>query len=365
LKNLRPFLFRGDISMQRRSGFTLIELLVVIAIIAVLIALLLPAVQSAREAARRIQCTNNLKQLGLAMHNYNSSIGSFPPGARAYSWGTWYHVILPYMEQTVLTNSFNFSGCASGCAAVGTYDGYENFTVSNTLINAFQCPSDQPVRQTYGDTSIYGSSFQGFVGGNYVGNCGNTGTGLWQMPYPYGCTVGTAGCYPFLGGVFGWIPVGGYPIPPASYSSVYGGTGSTTTFAAITDGLSNTLLAAECIQGQPQNDAGGINDLRGFIQDGTSMGFSGWLTPNSTQADVLTSGTGNCSYPYANNPPCTTRTTFPNLRDYYAARSRHPGGVNAGLCDGSVKFFKNTVNPLTWMALTSTKGGEVLSSDSY
>ena len=113
--------------MRRRSAFTLIELLVVIAIIAVLIRCCCP-LSSLREAARRIQCTNNLKQLGLAMHNYNSSAGSLPPGARAYSWGTWYHVILPFLEQNALSNSFNFSGCASGCAAVGTNDGYENFT---------------------------------------------------------------------------------------------------------------------------------------------------------------------------------------------------------------------------------------------
>ncbi len=330
-----------------------------IAIIAVLIALLLPAVQSAREAARRIQCTNNLKQLGLAMHNYNSTINTLPPGARAYSWGTWYHVILPYLEQGSLANSFNFSGCATGCGAVGTYDGYQNWTVSMTLINSLQCPSDQSVRQTYGDVSTYGTGFTGFVGANYVLNSGNTGTGLWQMPYPYGCTVGTAGCTPFLGGPFAWIPVGGYPIPPSAYSGVYQGTGSTTSFAAITDGLSNTLLSSECIQGVFSGDNGTGNDLRGFVQDGTSCFFSGWLAPNSLLPDVLSS---NCTYPFSTNPPCIVRTT---QRDYYAARSRHPGGVNCGMCDGSVKFFKNSISLTTWQALSSTQGGEVISSDSY
>ena len=241
------------------------------------------------------------------MHNYNSSAGSLPPGARAYSWGTWYHVILPFLEQNNLSNSFNFSGCATGCAAVGTYDGYQNFTVAMTLINALQCPSDTSVRQTFGDNVAspngYGTSFPGFVGANYVVNAGNTGTGLWQMPYPYGCTIGTAGCTPFLGGPFAWIPVGGYPIPPSAYSSVYQGTGSTTNFAAITDGLSNTLLSAEVIQGQPSADGNGGNDIRGFVQDGTACFFSGWLAPNSTLPDVINE---DCSYPYANNPPASS-----------------------------------------------------------
>src|SRR5262249_10888460 len=99
--------------------FTLIELLVVIAIIAVLIALLLPAVQSARESARRIQCTNNLKQIALATMNYHETMGSLPPGAKYYGWGTWYHFVMPYLEQGALMNAYNFMGCTNCTPSIG------------------------------------------------------------------------------------------------------------------------------------------------------------------------------------------------------------------------------------------------------
>jgi prepilin-type processing-associated H-X9-DG protein len=123
--------------------------------------------------------------------------------------------------------------------------------------------------------------------------------------------------------------------------------------------MSNTLLASECIQGLFSADDGSGNDLRGFVQDGTSCFFSGWLAPNSLLPDVLSS---NCTYPFSTNPPCIVRTT---QKDYYAARSRHPGGVNAAMCDGSVKFFKNSISLLTWQQVSTTQGGEVVSADSY
>src|SRR4051794_21890252 len=123
---------------MRRRGFTLIELLVVIAIIAVLIALLLPAVQAAREAARRAQCVNNLKQIGLALHNYHDTVGSFPPGGQsapsyAGTWFNWLTSILPQIEQMPLYNATNFSR--------QIYQA-ENTTVSLTMITAYLCPSD-------------------------------------------------------------------------------------------------------------------------------------------------------------------------------------------------------------------------------
>jgi len=136
---------------RRRSGFTLIELLVVIAIIAVLIALLLPAVQAAREAARRSQCVNNLKQLGLAFHNYESSNGTLPWGQKSCCWGTWLVPIMPGIEQQSLFNSWNFTGDAkwSGSATMDTpfrYSGVCNITVSSTRVNSFMCPATAPAR---------------------------------------------------------------------------------------------------------------------------------------------------------------------------------------------------------------------------
>ncbi len=161
---------------------------------------------------------------------------------------------------------------------------------------------------------------------------------------------------PFMGAPFAWISSG--------TGSTYQATASTYGFANITDGTSNTLLMAEVIQGQAKQD-GTTNDLRGFVQYGSSSGFSAWLTPNSQQYDLL-NATIYCSYPFANNPPCyPDRTAMSPYRDIYAARSRHPGGVNTGLCDGSVKFFKNSINLLTWRALSTTQGNEVLSADAF
>ncbi len=145
---------------RRDSGFTLIELLVVIAIIAVLIALLLPAVQAAREAARRSQCINNLKQIGLAIHNYHQAIDSLPPGHFGTGWNDWNAItmLLPYMEQGSLYNTINFANV--GDAAAPVYK--PNTTAFRTKINGLLCPSD-PDRLT----NVFGHS-------NYYGNSGNT-----------------------------------------------------------------------------------------------------------------------------------------------------------------------------------------------
>ncbi|WP_435020275.1 DUF1559 domain-containing protein [Tundrisphaera sp. TA3] len=338
-----------------RRAFTLIELLVVIAIIAVLIALLLPAVQAAREAARRAQCTNNLKQIGLAVMNYESTHGSFPPGAKYIAHATWYHFTLPYMEGSALSNAYNFMGSNCSTPAL-TYSGVENTTVSYARVNSFSCPSDQNVAPLGGVTS-----------GNYVCNFGSTGTGLFQSQATINGVV-----VPFRGAPFSWLNAS----PPTCPATPTVRGASTSTISSITDGTSNTLLASETIQGQT---FGSLTDLRGFIQYGSSCGFSAILPPNSPLPDDI----NQASY-CANqrpNPPCQFRDASPSLTnikfidptgastttrtgDQYAARSRHPGGVNAVNCDGSVKFYKNTVNPLTWQALASSQGGEIISSDS-
>ncbi len=156
---------------DRRRGFTLIELLVVIAIIAVLISLLLPAVQSAREAARRAQCTNNLKQIGLAMHNYANVQDTLPPGWKGCCWGTWLIFVMPYLEQQPLYNSWNFSGNNLWGGNYDTpfrYGGAANLTVSSTRVSTFYCPSDG------GNTNLVGGSSFPVTSQNYVVNFGNT-----------------------------------------------------------------------------------------------------------------------------------------------------------------------------------------------
>ena len=335
-------------------GFTLIELLVVIAIIAVLIALLLPAVQAAREAARRAQCINNLKQIGLATQNYHDALGSFPIGAKYTSWGTWYHFVIPFMEASAIANAYNFQGSTCSPSPLA-YSGVENTTSSNTRINSFSCPSDQ------NDDPL-----NGVVSGNYVCNFGNTGTGFFQSQATISGVI-----VPFLGAPFSWVNAAPMPCKPSPI--VPGAT--TATIASITDGTSNTMIAAETIQGQ---NLAGATDLRGFIQYGSSAGFSTLLAPNSPLPDDLNAASycGNV----APNPPCEFREASPSRTqimyvdpsgnstsmrtgDQYAARSRHPGGVNAALCDGSVRFFKNTINIQAWRASSTTRGGEIISAD--
>ena len=329
---------------MRRRGFTLIELLVVIAIIGVLIALLLPAVQSAREAARRAQCVNNLKQIGLAVMNYESTFGSLPPGAKYYGWGTWYHFILPFVEGSNLANSYNFQGSTTSVPGL-TYNGSENTTVSRTRVGSFACPTDfiAPTGATGG--AVYG---------NYVCNFGNTGTGYFQTQITVNGVV-----TPFLGAPFAWVSAGaGSPVQAGATSA---------RIADLTDGTSNTLMMSETLQGFSLS--GSQLDLRGYIQYGSSCGFSTVLGPNSPLTDD-TSSAAYCNFPYQANPPCEVRSASPKRSgvlqsvDQYGARSRHPGGVNAVSCDGSVRFIKNSISLPTWRALSSSQGGEIISADS-
>jgi prepilin-type N-terminal cleavage/methylation domain-containing protein/prepilin-type processing-associated H-X9-DG protein len=337
--------------MRRRTAFTLIELLVVIAIIAVLIALLLPAVQSAREAARRAQCTNNLKQLGLAMHNYASVAGTLPPGLKGDSWGSWLVFVLPYVEQEALYNSWNSYGNNSGLAGYVDgplrYNGVCNITVSSTLVSAFLCPSDGGGSNT---SAGIGQTINGkamiVTQQNYVINFGNTDM---QQKAVNGM--------PFMGAPFTNIGspysdiAGMYRTRTQSPESM-----TTYSFAAIPDGTSNTMMLSELIVGQKGPASW---DLRGFSWNGTCSLFTAMTAPNSTAPDVLFSP--HCNYPYGQNPPCTMAEDI----WYLAARSRHSGGVNVGMVDGSVKFMKNSINLRTWGAISSSRGGEVVSADAY
>ena len=343
-----------------RRGFTLIELLVVIAIIAVLIALLLPAVQSAREAARRIQCTNNLKQIGLAMHNYLSSYNSFPPGYVSWGWGTWYIFTLPWIEAGTVYNSWNQSGPIADPNGIWTYGGPVNTTATQIRLQTYSCPSD--TQQYWNENQ--NSSFGTLPKYNYAANYGNTIFG--DPPGNYlGTAAGCAGlkladpnnsCY------------GGAPFVDLLTAPFVVG------IQAITDGTSNTLLVSEVIQGAGSKGSGNFglhDDERGMIMWSPAGGFESFIGPNSTNPDVE-SDSNHCDYPYQNNPPATyvgspgpvpAATAIPNV--LFGSRSRHPGGVDSLFADGSCRFVKNSVSLGVWRQLSTIRGGEVISSDSY
>jgi prepilin-type N-terminal cleavage/methylation domain-containing protein/prepilin-type processing-associated H-X9-DG protein len=330
---------------MRRRGFTLIELLVVIAIIAVLIALLLPAVQAAREAARRSQCVNNLKQLGLAMHNYSDAVGGFPIGTMgvrslvaggiylpagtttANARRTWAWLVLPYLEQGAMANAINYSLATNHRA---------NTTVNLTTIKVYECPSDPNGGILEGGTSLPRRM------GNYAANWGNSCWGQDMKNNPF------KGPYPST--TNGTVAFGGAPFSQDRSFNI----------ASITDGTSNTLLMAEVIIGvnSPSGD-----DHRGdmYNDDYNCSMFMAYTPPNTTFPDWMYST--YCQYPYQQNPPCTPKA--PTYQFFNAARSKHPGGVNSLMGDGSVRFVKNSINVITWRALSTTRGSEVISADSY
>lgn len=321
----------------RRTGFTLIELLVVIGIVAFLIALLLPAVQAAREAARRTQCLSNLKQLALAMHQYTDIHGSLPPGKKGCCWGTWLLFVLPQVEQQSLANAYNFAGNnlpgqPSGYDVDLRYFGVANRTVTSTRLNVFLCPSDDtnaPLEVTTAGQVLACTSQ------NYAANFGNTLQIQRDLP----------------GIKFGGAPFGDAGSPLADQSRP---PQPTVHLRSMTDGLSSTLLLAEVVVGQG-------TDLRGFSWWGDAAGFETYLTPNSVSPDVLANADYCVNRPP--NPPCIAST--PGLTDVYAARSRHPNGVNVAMADGSVRFIKNSIQPRTWQSLSTTRGAELISTESY
>jgi prepilin-type N-terminal cleavage/methylation domain-containing protein/prepilin-type processing-associated H-X9-DG protein len=319
----------------RVNAFTLVELLVVIAIIGVLVALLLPAVQAAREAARRMQCANNLKQAALAMHNYHDTHKTLPVGSFSCCWGTWQVAILPYLEEGNLAAKYDSNGMYDNPDNSYRYSGTRNRPVTTLRINTLLCPSDEHTVSSLVD-------FVGITRHNYVANYGNTGFTIVDALTTNGASQ-TVGSVAFAGAPFS--SKGGPSSKPEAVD-----------FAQIRDGLSNTLLLGEVIQGK---DA----DLRGFTWWGYASQFQTYLAPNSSQPDVMQSSS-YCGSTNPANPPCTGphTTTMPIT---IAARSRHPGGVHAAMCDGSVQFFSDDIAINTWRALSTTKGGEVLDRSQF
>jgi prepilin-type N-terminal cleavage/methylation domain-containing protein/prepilin-type processing-associated H-X9-DG protein len=328
----------SPMSCRNSRGFTLIELLVVIAIIAVLIALLLPAVQAAREAARRIQCVNNLKQLGLGMQNHHDVQGTLPWGGKSSPSQTWAFLILPYLEQTAMFNALN-QGSAS--------TDFTNSTVVQSKLGVFNCPSD-PLQGAMW-TSQKPASIPNRAKGNYVVNWGNS-------DYEQNMTAADSFAPANLG-TYGSVTSIRGPFRVNNTSTAITPFG----IRDITDGTSNTAMISEL---RLVADSGGKSDSRGDIwSEGTKCGymFTAATTPNSSIPDQL-DGTGGC--PNTRSvPPCYAASG--SQREFNAARSYHGGGVNVTLCDGSVKFVKDSINLNTWRALSTKDGGEVISSDAY
>jgi prepilin-type N-terminal cleavage/methylation domain-containing protein/prepilin-type processing-associated H-X9-DG protein len=319
----------------RRRGFTLIELLVVIAIIGILVALLLPAVQKVREAANRVRCSNNLKQISLAMHNYHDSYSVLPSGVGSHGccWGTWQVLVLPYIEQENAQKRYvNFGG---NDASGPRYGEEPNLEVSRQRFSIYTCPSDMPQAPVTQITS-----------NNYVVNYGNT------TFYQADITAGG------ITTVFGGAPFNCYTGQTINdwddkTSSSQGTLGKPVPFSEITDGLSGTLLVSETVQGRG-------HDARGFSWWGGGSGFITYIAPNAPDPDIMTGAWCNLDDPL--NPPCTTISTPPPspFGRRQGARSRHPGGINAAYCDGHITFISDTINIGVWRALGTSRGGEAV-----
>jgi len=354
--------------VRRRNAFTLIELLVVIAIIAVLIALLLPAVQAAREAARRAQCVNNLKQLGLAAHNYHSTHGCLPSqslanrGDNTGAWSvSWNDLLLAQLEGGAMYNALNFSWEMTANA---------NTTVGYSYFATFLCPSDS-VNSRPADP--------------------------WA-PHNYACNVGGPGSMSMWSGT---IVAGKNPWYNNSNN------GGAVGFQSITDGTSNTTMFSEHLMGMSGPDgsrgilvtradprakralfrtsvslnhddaANGAASALAFVQacaglpgttvsQGTRNVGAHWnlamayTIPNNAYSHVNVPNTPRCTYTNSqdNDFWCGTMCSAPPT-------SNHSGGVNIGFADGSVKFVKDSVNTQTWWALGTRNGNETVGSDAY
>jgi prepilin-type N-terminal cleavage/methylation domain-containing protein/prepilin-type processing-associated H-X9-DG protein len=326
---------------QRKLGFTLVELLVVIAIIGILVALLLPAIQSAREAARRAQCVNNLKQLGIAMQNYHDVHKQLPVGNFSCCWGTWQMAILPFIEEQQLGDLYSWNPKAA--EDMHRYDDnfryhkqdtaksppIRNQQVTTTRISTLTCPSDEPQINTNIADNHAALTYH-----NYVVNYGNTNHVAMDHRGPASPEFVKYLGSPFVGDDFN------VPFPMEKVGK----------FKKISDGLSKTLLAAEVVQGKD-------GDWRGLTWWGWSAGFEAFQTPNTAIPDRMY-GQEGCVL-NSINPPCD----LAGPADLYmsVARSRHPGGVNTAMLDGAIRFVSNDVDLAAWRAAGTTKGAEVYS----
>jgi prepilin-type N-terminal cleavage/methylation domain-containing protein len=305
---------------RRRNGFTLVELLVVIAIIGVLVALLLPAVQAARESARRTQCLNNLKQWALSMHLHHDARGRLPIGSRSNPRQTWVMYLWNFIEESGLSkvNDFEQHFYLEPATIAGTMDG-----LAGQYVSMYYCPSDDPGSDLTDHPNYTRRR------GNYVVNWGNSKYG--QNPEPDG---------------------------KAPFSHINGDRRDPrfTDFGMMTDGTSNTLLMSEVIKAISPQD----NDWRGDIHnDDGVFRFHTLLTPNSPQPDVIAPG-----WFQETNDPLMPAVSGAGNEQIAAARSRHPGIVHVAFCDGSARSVSDGIALNAWMALGSMNGEEpILSHD--
>ncbi|MDG3004942.1 DUF1559 domain-containing protein [Paludisphaera mucosa] len=370
---------------RRDRGFTLIELLVVIAIIAVLIALLLPAVQSAREAARRAQCINNLKQLGLGMHNYHTSNNSFPMGvsssfnstnAGCIAWAGWsaQALLLGYMEQQQIYNAanFNFDPILGG-------GDQQNATAWRTKVASFLCPSDANAgRQYYNNYyASRGTTIDidwGVPGGNPPNCGGKKSTGLFSYQITYGIadiTDGSSNTIAFSEGLVGSGSQRAAPYVAGANVDSLGSWGSGNNLTLLGDpygmlaqgevapGATMSTILQTCSQGFQTATAGnGLSTDRGrhwaWGCETWTM-FSTIVPPNSTQYKwtACRFGCQGCGVESSDHSHITN------------ANSNHSGGANVLFGDGSTRFMKSSVAMNIWWSLGTKAGGEVVSSDSY
>jgi prepilin-type N-terminal cleavage/methylation domain-containing protein/prepilin-type processing-associated H-X9-DG protein len=367
-----------------RRGFTLIELLVVIAIIAVLIALLLPAVQAAREAARRAQCVNNLKQIGLAIHNYESANGALPPHGMnqpiAGSNPTLNDFsmkvrILPFMEQQMVFNSFNQSF---------DFNDWTNPTAGANFIAAYLCPSDAN-RIARAGTSYNGRDFGDTNYYNNLGTLMSLNNGQFDGPaYIIGnpsfgpivtlarITDGTSNTAIFSENLMGNSSNGTYPVSGQGFA----GPGSIFIMTTTIDPTANPPTPAKPNQGSLGADLQYISQTycmslaankystfstQGFAWASSGNGEGGGYT------HVQTPNKRNCwgSNQDTVSPNAGSAGNKHQWGSLITAKSNHQGGVNMLFLDGSVKFIKDSVNPGTYGAMATVAGGEVISADSF